>query len=154
VDGSDRHVRAAREALHDVAGASFVCADLRDFDPPASDFVLLVDALRFLPLPSQDALLRRLGQALPPGATMLVREVDAAAGARFRWTALLHFLTVLLPGRPHRRRRYRRASDLRNALAAAGFEVKERTTLRSTSRAVVILEALRRPAAAPRGGAP
>jgi uncharacterized protein (DUF2062 family)/2-polyprenyl-3-methyl-5-hydroxy-6-metoxy-1,4-benzoquinol methylase len=151
VDVSERHVRAAREALHDVPGASFASTDLRDFDPPSADLVLLVDVLRYLPPPSQDALLRRLGRALPPGATLLVREVDAAAGARFGWTAVLDFLSALLPGRPHHRFGYRRASDLRNALAAAGFEVRDRTTLRSSSRALILLEAVRRPAAVPRG---
>jgi len=152
VDMSERHVRAAREALRDVPGASFVATDLRDFDPPSADLVLLVDVLRFLPPPSQDALLRRLGRALAPGATLLVREVDAAAGARFRWTALLDFLSALLPGRPHHRPGYRRASDLRNALVAAGFDVRDRTTLRSSSRALILLEAVRRPAVVPRGG--
>jgi SAM-dependent methyltransferase len=154
VDASRRYVRAAREALRDVPCATFVCGDLRDFDPPAADFILLVDALRYLPLSSQDALLRRLGRAVPPGATMLVREVDAAAGWRFRWTAILDLLSVILPGRPHHPLHYRRAPDLRNALVAAGFDVRDRTTLRFTSRAVVLLEAVRRPAAAPRGGTP
>jgi uncharacterized protein (DUF2062 family)/2-polyprenyl-3-methyl-5-hydroxy-6-metoxy-1,4-benzoquinol methylase len=152
VDASERHVRAAREALHDVPGVSFLAADLRDFDPPPADLVLLVDVLRRLPLSSQDALLRRLGRALPPGATLMVREVDAAAGARFRWTAILEFLSALLPGRPHHHPGYRRASDLRNALVAAGFDVRDRTTLRSSSRALVLLEAVRRPREVPRGG--
>ena len=151
VDLSERYIRAAREALHDVAGTSFAATDLRDFDPPAADIVLLVDVLRYLPLSAQDALLRRLGRVLPPGSTLLVREVDAAAGARFRWTAVLEFLSLFLPGRPHHRFSYRRASDLRNALLASGFEVRDRTTVRSAPRSVVFLEAVRRPAAAPRG---
>jgi uncharacterized protein (DUF2062 family)/2-polyprenyl-3-methyl-5-hydroxy-6-metoxy-1,4-benzoquinol methylase len=152
VDVSERHVRAAREALHDVPGVSFVSTDLRDFDAPPADLVLLVDVLRYLAPPSQDALLRRLGRALPPGATLLVREVDGGAGARFRWTATLETLAALLPGRLHDRRGYRRASDLRNALVAAGFDVRDRTTLRSSSRALILLEAVRRPAAVPRRG--
>jgi uncharacterized protein (DUF2062 family)/ubiquinone/menaquinone biosynthesis C-methylase UbiE len=153
VDVSERHVRAAREALHDVPGASFVSTDLRDFDPPSADLVLLVDVLRYLPPTSQDALLRRLGRALPPGATLLVREVDAAAGARFRWTAILESLAALRPGSQHRMQGYRRAPDLKNALVAAGFDVRDRTTLRSSSRALILLEAVRRPAAVPRGTA-
>ncbi|MBZ5640697.1 MAG: DUF2062 domain-containing protein [Acidobacteriia bacterium] len=154
VDVSERYVRAARDALHDVPAASFAATDLRDFDPPSADLVLLVDVLRYLPPPSQDALLRRLGRALSPGATLLVREADAAAGARFRWTAVLDFLSVVLPGRPHHRLGYRRASDLRNALVAAGFDVRDRTTLRSSSRAVVLLEAIRRPGAVVRSATP
>ena len=154
VDVSKRHVRAAREALHDLPGVSFALTDLRDFDPPAADFVLALDVLRFLPLSSQDALLRRLGRALQPGATLLVREVDAAAGARFQWKALLDFLSLLLPGRPHHRLRYRRAADLKNALVAAGFDVRDRTTIRSSSPAVVLFEAVRKPAAVSRAGTP
>jgi O-methyltransferase involved in polyketide biosynthesis len=53
--------------------------DLRDFDPPAADVVVINDVLRFLPFTSQDALLRRLARALPPGARVFVREKDAGA---------------------------------------------------------------------------
>jgi hypothetical protein len=39
----------------------------------------------------------------------------------------------------------RRASDLRNALVAAGFEVTDRATSRRVTRARILLEAVRRP---------
>ncbi len=154
VDLSERYIRAAREALHDIPGVSLAATDLRDFDPPPADVVLLVDVLRYLPLSAQDALLRRLGRVLAPGSVLLVREVDAAAGASFRWTAFLEFLSLFVPGRPHHRFGYRRASDLRNALLASGFDVRDRTTVRSSPRSIVFLEAVRRPAAAPRGPLP
>ena len=57
------------------------------------------------------------------------------------------------PGRPHRRTHYRRAHDLRNALVAAGFEVRDRSTVHMTPRARVLLEAVRKPGAAPTPGA-
>jgi len=96
-------------------------ADLRDFDPPPADVVLVINVLRFLPLASQDALLRRLGKALPPGARVFVREVDAARGSAFRAAQVKDLLAALAPSRPHRRTYYRRAQDLRNALVAAGY---------------------------------
>ncbi len=150
VDVSERYIRAAREALGGTKGVAFVAADLRDFDPPAADVVLLLDVLRFLPHSSQDALLRRLGKAVPPGTRLWVREVDAGAGWRFRRAALADALSVLLPGRPHHRLSYRRASDLRNALATAGFSARDLATVHATPGARILLEATRKPAAATR----
>lgn len=150
VDRCDRYVRAARQALEDVPGCTVQTLDLRDFDPPPADIVVVNDVLRFLPFTSQDALLRRLARALPPGARMFVREKDAAGGWRFTWAALLDAGKMIVPGHPRHGAHYRRAGDLRNALIAAGFSVRDRATARSLSPAWVLLEAVRRPAASGR----
>ncbi len=146
VDRCDRYVRAARQALEDVPGCSVQTLDLRDFDPPAADVVVVNDVLRFLPFTSQDALLRRLARALPPGARLFVREKDAAGGWRFRWAAIVDAAHMLVPGHPRHGTHYRRAGDLRNALIAAGFSVRDRTVARASSPAWILLEAVRRPA--------
>lgn len=149
VDDSERYVRVARLVLGDP-GITLHRADLRDFDPPSAEVVLVLDVLRFLPVAAQDALLRRLGKSLPPGARLYVREVDRAArGLRFLLAATADTLGRLLPGRARHGLHYRRAGDLRNALAAAGFEVRDRSTLRAGAPARVLFEAVRRPAAAP-----
>jgi hypothetical protein len=147
VDRCDRYVRAARQALEDVPGCAVQTLDLRDFDPPSADVVVVNDVLRFLPFTSQDALLRRLARALPPGARLFVREKDAAGGWRFTWAAFLDAGQMIVPGHPRHGTHYRRAGDLRNALLAAGFTVRDRTVARSSSPAWVLLEAVRRPAA-------
>jgi O-methyltransferase involved in polyketide biosynthesis len=121
--------------------------DLRDFDPPAADVVVVNDVLRFLPFTSQDALLRRLARALPPGARVFVREKDAAGGWRFTWAAIVDASDMLVPGHPRHGTHYRRAGDLRNALLAAGFSVRDRAVTRAASPAWVLLEAVRRPSA-------
>ncbi len=155
VDESERHVRVARDVLSDVPGVSFEACDLRDFDPPPADLALLVDVLHYLPHSSQDALLRRLGRSMPPGARVLIREVDAASGARFWRAAIREALSVLLPGRPHHVVHYRRAADLVNALVASGFAPLDRSTRSNAARGRVFFEAVRRPAGVPRaGGAP
>lgn len=151
VDLCDRYVRAARLALHDEPGCSVRTIDLRDFDPPPADVVLMNDVLRFLPFSAQDALLRRVARAIPPGARMFVREKDAGGGWRFVWASFLDATAMMIPGRPHRGTHYRRAEDLRNALLAAGFTVIDRAAPRSTSPAWVLLEATRRPAPVARG---
>jgi uncharacterized protein (DUF2062 family)/2-polyprenyl-3-methyl-5-hydroxy-6-metoxy-1,4-benzoquinol methylase len=147
VDRCDRYVRAARQALEDAPGCAVQTLDLRDFDPPVADVVVVNDVLRFLPFTSQDALMRRLARVLPPGARMFVREKDAAGGWRFTWTAFLDASKMFVPGHPRHGNHYRRAGDLRNALLAAGFNVRDRTVARSASPAWVLLEAVRRPSA-------
>lgn len=150
VDHAYRYVRVAREVIGSAEGHRIVQEDLRDFDPPAADLVLLVNVLRFLPPGAQDALLRRLGRALPPGARVLVRDVDVGAGWRFRAAAAADVLGLFLPGRTRYGFHYRRASDVRNALAAAGFDVRERIPARGASEARFLLEAVRKPVTARR----
>jgi uncharacterized protein (DUF2062 family) len=150
VDVLERYVRVGREALDDLPSHTFQATDLRDFDPPPSDLVLLLNVLRHVPPTAQDALLRRLGKSLPPGAKLLVWDADASAGLRYRLTLVSLFFEMLVPGRKHPGLWCRRASDLKNALVAAGFEVVERTTHRGVSRARVLIEATRKPTLAAR----
>lgn len=148
VDRSERYVRAGREALAGESGVSFVTADLRDFDPPPADLVLVFNTLRYLPPAAQDALLRRLGKALSPGARVLVRGIDADAGWRASVAVFRDGFGLWLPGRTRLGIHARRLSDVRNALVAAGFEVKDRSTFHGASRARFLLEAIRRPKSA------
>jgi uncharacterized protein (DUF2062 family)/2-polyprenyl-3-methyl-5-hydroxy-6-metoxy-1,4-benzoquinol methylase len=150
IDSCERYLRAARQVLEDVAGCQVLAMDLRDFDPPQADIVIVNDVLRYLPFSSQDALLRRLARAMPPGGRIFVREKDAGAGWRFRLSRLADTCSELVPGRPRHGNQYRRAGDLRNALAAAGFTVADRVTYFS-SPAWTLLEGVRRPAVASRG---
>jgi uncharacterized protein (DUF2062 family)/2-polyprenyl-3-methyl-5-hydroxy-6-metoxy-1,4-benzoquinol methylase len=147
VDESGRYVRAARQALEEVPGCVVQALDLRDFDPPPADVVVINDVLRFLPFAGQDALLRRLARALPPGARVFVREKDAGGGIRFALSALADAVKMVVPGHPRHGRHYRRGVDLRNALLAAGFTVSDRAVARAASPAWVLFEAVRRPAA-------
>jgi uncharacterized protein (DUF2062 family)/2-polyprenyl-3-methyl-5-hydroxy-6-metoxy-1,4-benzoquinol methylase len=151
VDQCDRYIRAARQALEDFPGCAVQTFDLRDFDPPAADVVVVNDVLRFLPFASQDALLRRLARALPPGARLFVREKDASGGWRFATAAFWDAAKIVVPGHPRHGTHHRRAGDLRNALIAAGFSVRDRTVQRAASPAWVLLEAVRHPAAVERG---
>ena len=148
VDLCDRYVRTARRVLEAFPGCAVETTDLRDFDPPPADLVIVNDVLRFLPFGAQDALLRRLARVLPPGARMVLREKDAGGGWRFRFAALGDALEALVPGRPRHGSHYRRKDDLRNALVAAGFSVSDRAVARSVSAAWDLLEAVRRPVAA------
>jgi uncharacterized protein (DUF2062 family)/2-polyprenyl-3-methyl-5-hydroxy-6-metoxy-1,4-benzoquinol methylase len=147
VDRCDRYVRAARQALEDFPGCAVQTLDLRDFDPPVADVVVINDVLRFLPFTAQDALLRRLARAMPPGARLFVREKDASGGWRFASAALWDAAKIVVPGHPRHGTHHRRAGDLRNALLAAGFSVRDRTVRLAASPAWVLLEAVKHPGA-------
>jgi SAM-dependent methyltransferase len=150
VDRSERYVRAARRALEDFPGCAASALDLRDFDPPPADVVIVNDVLRFLPIGSQDALLRRLARALPPGSRVFLREKNAGGGWRFAWSAFIDAATILLPGHPRGGTHYRRSGDLRNALIAAGFTVHDRSSASTSSPVWGMVEAVRRPTTAGR----
>src|SRR4029077_16251186 len=45
VDQCARYVRAARQALEDIPGCTVQTLDLRDFDPPPADVVVVNDVL-------------------------------------------------------------------------------------------------------------
>ena len=149
VDQCDRYIRAARQALEDFPGCAVQTFDLRDFDPPAADVVVVNDVLRFLPFAAQDALLRRLARALPPGARLFVREKDASGGWRFAAAAFWDAAQDRRSGPSAARHPPPPRGRLRNALIAAGFSVRDRTVQRAASPAWVLLEAVQAPG---RGG--
>jgi SAM-dependent methyltransferase len=72
----------ARRALG--GAADILAADARTEALPAARTIFVFDVLHMMPATDQEVLLDGLVRALEPGGTLLVREVDAAAGWRFR----------------------------------------------------------------------
>ena len=56
----------------------FVCADMRQAALPACDVVVILDVLHYVDHAAQDALLRRVRDALQPHGRLLLRVGDAA----------------------------------------------------------------------------
>jgi SAM-dependent methyltransferase len=82
VDLSARQLR--RAAALGLAAARFVEADMRDAEFAPCDVVTCIDTLHYLPLPHQDALLRRTRAALRPGGVLLLRVGDSSSPLRWR----------------------------------------------------------------------
>jgi SAM-dependent methyltransferase len=144
VERSERYVRVSRQIFAHRPNRTVHHADLRDFDPPPSDVALVIDTLRFLPVDSQDALLRRLAATMPPGARVFLREVDRGASRlRFWGTFVADLAAQFLPGRARHGLHYRRGNDIRNALVASGFDVEDRSALWG-KKSRILLEAVRR----------
>jgi SAM-dependent methyltransferase len=79
----ERDVARARAALGDAQDARFVCGDMRSVDFPACDAVVILDVLHYVTHAEQDAVLRRVHDALVPGGRLLLRVGDAGARRGF-----------------------------------------------------------------------
>lgn len=79
-----RDVERARVAIGPLrAEASFTCGDICAQPLPASDVVVVLDVMHYVPHAAQVALIRRVHEALAPGGRLLMRIGDAANVRRF-----------------------------------------------------------------------
>jgi len=132
----------ARYALGDAA--EIQTADARDAVlPPAIDLVAIFDVLHLMDRDAQRPLIARVAAAMRPGAILLVREADAAAGWRFRVVRFGNRITALLRGRWRPCFAFRSAAEWRAELAASGFEVTVAPMGEGTPFANVLLVARR-----------
>ena len=150
LDWDAAKIAMARRVAEGLPRISFDVADFRtaDLAGPEVDAVLLLDVLHYLPVETQDAVLRACAARLAPGGTLWVRDVDAAAGWRFRFTAIEEGLFTRLGVNRGAVLRYRPAADLLRALEAAGLEATSEPMWEGTPFANVLIGA-RRPEAPP-----
>jgi uncharacterized protein (DUF2062 family) len=138
-----RAAELARYALGD--GAEIHTADAREAPlPEAIDLVTIFDVLHMLDRAAQAPLIARIAAAMRPGAILLVREADAAAGWRFRLVRLGNRITALIRGRWRPRFAFRTAAEWQAELAGLGFDVSVAPMGEGTPFANVLLVARRR----------
>ena len=78
-----RDVERARAALGEDGGTRFICGDMRTEAFPTCDTVVILDVLHYVTHAEQDAVLKRVRDALAPGGRLLLRVGDAGAGRGF-----------------------------------------------------------------------
>ena len=122
IEGRPKTAEAARRALGDAAVIE--TADLAEVGalPPARA-VLLLDVLHYLPAVAQEELLAKAATAVEPGGVLLIRDADAAGGARFTATRLQERLSALARGHWRQRFHYRSAAEWRALLERQGLTV-------------------------------
>jgi uncharacterized protein (DUF2062 family)/SAM-dependent methyltransferase len=132
----------ARYALGDAADIE--TADARDARlPEAIDLAAIFDVLHLMDRTSHGPLIARMAAAMPPGAILLVREADAAAGWRFRLVRLGNRITALCRGRWRARFAFRTAAEWQAELSGHGFDVSIASMGEGTPFANVLLVARR-----------
>ncbi len=103
--------------------ATILDEDVRHIAIPRADAVLAFDVLHMIAAPDQESVVARLAGALGPGGVMLVREVDAAGGWRFRLVHLGNRLKALATGRWRQRLAFRTSAEWTVLFANAGLDV-------------------------------
>ena len=118
-DGDRRKVELFRVAARD--SAQVLACDLLELPTVEADTVLLIDVLHYLPRAEQDELLARAAARVPHGR-ILIRELDAVAGARNALTRVGEWMAKITRyNRGRAARWYRPASELVVELTAHGF---------------------------------
>lgn len=144
--GVETRPRAATVARTALGGeAEILTGDVRSEALPPARAIALLDVLSMMPVADQDALLRVLAAALEPGGVLLVRDVDAGAGWRFRTVAAANRFKAWALRTRGVRFHFRTLDGWRAWLGAAGLEVESRPMGRGTPFANVLLIARKPP---------
>jgi uncharacterized protein (DUF2062 family) len=120
----------ARHALGDRA--TIVEGDARVQMPARCRAVLFFDVLHMVPAHDQEALLASAAAALEPGGTILVREVAAAAGWRFKAVHAGNWLKARVTGNWRQTFHFRTAAAWIALAERQGFRVETRETSEGT----------------------
>ncbi|HEX3854191.1 MAG TPA: DUF2062 domain-containing protein, partial [Polyangiaceae bacterium] len=137
-DGDERKVKVAQLAASD--SVHFEQRDLLALPEAEVDTVLLIDVLHYLPLLEQDDLLRACARVAR--AQIVIRELDAVAGARNFVTRAGEWLTKLTGyNRGRAARHYRPASAITEQLERLGFSCNVQSASKGTPFGNVLIVA-------------
>ncbi|MDH3319680.1 MAG: class I SAM-dependent methyltransferase [Betaproteobacteria bacterium] len=134
-----RDVARARTALGADCGVEQ--ADIRSAKFGTADIVVLLDVVHFMGREDQDAVLRRVRDALAAGGKLLLRVGDADSGLPFRFGNWVDWTVALARGHGATRFHCRSVAQWRAALEALGFTVQTEPMSRGTPFANVLLAA-------------
>lgn len=122
IDLLSSDVRRAQAALGDAA--RFEEGDMRVADFDQADVVVIMDVLHYVDIPAQDAVLRRVRDALPPDGVFITRVGDAAAGLPFKLSSWVDRTVAFFRGNGLPPVHGRPLEDWIRALESLGFSVE------------------------------
>jgi SAM-dependent methyltransferase len=122
IDLLTKDVKRAQLALG--GPARFEEGDMRHVEFSQADVVVIMDALHYVDIPSQDDVLRRICAALPPNGLFLTRVGDADAGLGFQLSNRIDRAVAFFRGNHLPTLHCRRLPDWIRALEALGFRVE------------------------------
>jgi SAM-dependent methyltransferase len=134
-----RDVDRARRALG--ATARFTVGDMCSTDFGRADAVVVLDVLHYVSPEAQDAVLRRIREALAPRGVLLLRVGDAGGGWPFRFSVWVDHVVTSVRGHRNSRLHCRPLEDWKAALRQLGFSVRSLPMNRGTPFANMLLVA-------------
>ena len=78
--------------------AEFREADIVRTDIPPADVITLIDVLYLIPGSDQESILRKCARALPPGGTLVVKEMDTRPRWKYAWNFIQETVSVRVVG--------------------------------------------------------
>ncbi|MEO8080962.1 MAG: class I SAM-dependent methyltransferase, partial [Caldimonas sp.] len=139
IELAPREVERARSAHGDAA--RFVCGDMRTTDFPPADSVVILDALHYISVADQDAVLARARAALPVGGRLVLRVGDAASRLGYALSLWVDRAIAAARGQRHAKLVGRTLDQWQARLASLGFDVASQPMHRGTPFANVLLVA-------------
>jgi SAM-dependent methyltransferase len=122
VDLFSKDVKRAELALGEPA--RFEEGDIRHVDFGQADVVVMMDAVHYIDVRSQDNILRRVSATLVPNGLFLTRVGDAGAGLRFWLSNWIDCTVAFFRGKGLSHLHCRRLPEWIRALEALGFRVE------------------------------
>lgn len=104
---------------------TYQIGDVVDAEYPRGDVFTLVDVLYLIPYDKHEPILKKCYESLPPGGTLIVKEMDTKPRWKYAWNLFQETLAVKLIGFTLGERFYFRSQiDYTDILQRTGFSVK------------------------------
>jgi uncharacterized protein (DUF2062 family)/SAM-dependent methyltransferase len=116
----------ARKALAPL-NAELTAVDVRQFEFPTAELILIMDVLHYLTPAQQQELLQRCCTALEPNGLLIFRVPNRRAGFRGAFSMALERLIFMSEGNGLRRPEMLPANHYRTALQNANLQLEERS---------------------------
>lgn len=123
-DLNARSIAVARHALG-ALNADLTTGDIRHFELPTAELILILDVLQYLPAAEQRILLKRCCSALEPNGILIFRVPDGESGLRSAISMALERLIFACEGNGFRPQ-VLSIAEYRSALENAGLQLEER----------------------------
>jgi len=125
IDLDARKIAAARKSLGNLPHVDFRLGDVAATGYPKADACTIIDVLYLLPVEAQNRILRMCAIALPPGGTLVLKEMDKKPRWKYFWNMIQETISVKIVGFTLGSRFYfRTRKDYVATLAGLGFTLE------------------------------
>jgi len=125
IDLDARKIAAARKSLGNLSHVDFRLGDVAATEYPRSDVFTIIDVLYLIPVETQNRILRMCADALPPGGTLVLKEMDKKPRWKYLWNMIQETISVKIVGFTLGSRfHFRTREDYVETLAGLGFTVE------------------------------
>jgi 2-polyprenyl-6-hydroxyphenyl methylase/3-demethylubiquinone-9 3-methyltransferase len=125
LDLDEKKIEVANATKIPSAQITYQLGDVIEADYPPGDVFTLVDVLYLIPYDKHEPIIQKCYQSLPPGGTLIIKEMDTKPRWKYVWNLFQETLAVKLIGFTMGERFYFRSQkDYTDILQGIGFRVQ------------------------------